>query len=101
MLKHNILSYNNISSSYADDVISTIYIDLSDPNQQNNIRAIAAILNTYENFSRVSALVNNDTKTVFATCFKEDEPRFRLIRNYLVNNHNSVVSNFKYSGDEI
>ena len=45
--------------------------------------------------------MNNDTKTVFATRFKEDEPRFRMIRDYLVNNHNSVVSNFKYSGDEI
>ena len=98
---HNILSYNNISSSYADDVITTIHIDLRDFNQQNNIRAIAAILHTYENFSKVSALVNNDTKTVFATCFREDEPRFGVIRNYLVNNHNSVVSNFKYSGDEI
>ena len=43
---HNILSYNNISSSYADDVITTIHIDLRDLNQQNNIRAIAAILHT-------------------------------------------------------
>ena len=98
---HNILSYNNISSSYADDVITTIYIDLKDNNQYNNIRAIVAILHTYEEFSKVSALVNNDTKTVFATCFMKDEPRFEVIRNYLVNNHNSVLSNFKYSGYEI
>ena len=98
---NNILSYNNISSSYANDVISTIYIDLRDTNQTNNIMAISAILKTYENFSKVSALVNNDTKTVFAKCFKQDEPRFRLIRDYLVGNHNSVVSNFRYSGDEI
>ena len=66
-----------------------------------NIRAIVAILHTYEEFSKVSALVNNDTKTVFATCFKKDEPRFMAIRDFLINNYNSVISNFKYSGEEI
>merc|ERR1712112_502985 len=91
---HEILSYNNISSSYADDVISAIHIDLRDPNQLNNIKGIVAILNTYKNFSKVSALINNDNKTVFATRFKKDEPRFAIISEYLVRNHNSVLSNF-------
>jgi len=43
---NNILSVNNISSSYADDIITTIYINLEDINQSNNIEAISAILNT-------------------------------------------------------
>ena len=99
--ENNVLSVNNIASSYADDIITTIFINLNDENQSKNIRAIQSILNTYENFSKVSSLINNDTKTVFATCFMSNNHKFLTIRDFLIENHNSVVSNFKYSEDEI
>ena len=79
-------------------MISAIYLDLK---LNNSHLVIGAILNTYDEFSKVSALVNNDTKTVFATKFNRDDPRFLVIRSFLVDTYNSDVNNFKYAGDEI
>ena len=93
-----VLSYNNIASSFADDVITAVYLDLK---QNNNQSAIESILNTYSEFNKVSALVNNDTKTIFATKFHKDDPRFLVIRDFLIENHNADINNFKYAGDEI
>ena len=76
-------------------------MDLRQDNNQASQASIVAILNTYAEFSKVSALVNNDTKTIFASSFNRNEPRFLAIRDFLIPNYKSDINNFKYAGDEI
>ena len=66
-------------------MITAIHLDLK---QNNNQSAIESILNTYSEFSKVSALVNNDTKTIFATKFNREDPRFLEISDFLIETHN-------------
>ena len=72
-------------------MITAIYVDLK---QSNNQSAIESILNTYSEFSKVLALVNNDTKTIFATRFYREDPRFLVIRDFLIENFNSDMKNY-------
>ena len=73
-----------------DDVFSAISFNLNDGNFHLDIEAI-----TYRNFSKVSCLVNNDTKTVYGVWFHENDVIFNKVKEILINHYNADANSFK------
>ena len=75
-----------------------IYLDL---NNNNGKQAIGTILVTYTEFSKVSGLVSNDSKTLYKVRFEDQNPGLIAIRDYLIAEYNTDINNIKYQNDEI
>ena len=72
------------------DAFSAISFNLNDENFHLDIEAI-----TYRNFSKVSCLVNNDTKTVYGVWFHENDVIFNKVKEILINHYNADANSFK------
>ena len=82
----------------ADDLISIIRVKLD---EDSPINQISNILNVYEDFSKISELKNNASKTVYGFIADQNDPHIKNIVNYLSQECGADSKNFKFNGDVI
>ena len=87
-----ISSYNKIASAYKGIVFLSIKIYLKGINCQY---VIGTILRTNKYISKVLRHVNNDTKTVYRMRLNEENPKFKVIRDFLIRKYFGDTNNLK------
>ena len=95
---HGILDVNPSTFGYADDLMSIIRVDLV---KDRPINQISNILNVYEDFSKISGLKNNASKTIYDFIADHNNPHVKNIVNYLSKEYGADRQNFKFNGDDI
>ena len=90
------IDFNPNTFGYADDLISVIKLDLT---KEDPIEQISNILNIYDNFSKISGLSNNSSKTVYGFITEKNNKEIRKITDLLSEKWGADKENFKFNGD--
>ena len=96
LISHGFIYINPNTFGYADDLISIIKVDL---NKENPMNQISNILNVYEDFSKISGLKNNASKTVYGFIADMNNYDIKDITAQLSEDWGANSENFKFKGD--
>ena len=59
------------------------------------------ILETYVEFSKISELRNNKTKTIYGSRFSSEDRRIKSLSRNLISEHEADRANIRFSGNRI